>query len=300
MNPPQKQRYGFTIVELLIVIVIIGILAAITIVAYNGIQDRAKSTALKSDLSNAGTQMELALADAGEAPRAFPSDVKSSPDIGLSLAETGSTAAYCINGLIISSPTVRWHYDSSGGLKEGSCSGAPIALSELGTPKNLNTDPAFTLLSSSGWHMNMQNGAGTTLTTRPGASGDPFTNQPVLILSNTTAKTTAWAVLQNKSYSQADVKSGKTYLKSYYVRKTGTGYNGTTSVFGLMDGGTANPTLPNGSSTTASTSWTKLSGTSVALKDATSGNLIYMPLSPGQFANAGWTLEFQGLELSEQ
>jgi prepilin-type N-terminal cleavage/methylation domain-containing protein len=33
----QKQR-GFTIVELLIVIVVIGILAAITIVAYNGIQ----------------------------------------------------------------------------------------------------------------------------------------------------------------------------------------------------------------------------------------------------------------------
>ncbi len=38
----QKLR-GFTIVELLIVIVIIGILAAITIVAYNGIQQRARN-----------------------------------------------------------------------------------------------------------------------------------------------------------------------------------------------------------------------------------------------------------------
>lgn len=37
-------RQGFTIVELLIVIVIIGILAAITVVAYNGIQQRAKNT----------------------------------------------------------------------------------------------------------------------------------------------------------------------------------------------------------------------------------------------------------------
>lgn len=37
-------QYGFTIVELLIVIVIIGILAAITIVAYNGIQTRATNT----------------------------------------------------------------------------------------------------------------------------------------------------------------------------------------------------------------------------------------------------------------
>jgi prepilin-type N-terminal cleavage/methylation domain-containing protein len=38
-----KKQTGFTIVELLIVIVVIGILAAITIVAYNGIQQRARN-----------------------------------------------------------------------------------------------------------------------------------------------------------------------------------------------------------------------------------------------------------------
>lgn len=40
----MRRRNGFTIVELLIVIVVIGVLAAITVVGYNGIQTRAENT----------------------------------------------------------------------------------------------------------------------------------------------------------------------------------------------------------------------------------------------------------------
>lgn len=44
MHMGGQHKQGFTIVELLIVIVVIGILAAITIVAFNGIQERSKNT----------------------------------------------------------------------------------------------------------------------------------------------------------------------------------------------------------------------------------------------------------------
>ena len=42
----RKRARGFTIVELLIVVVIIAILAAITLVTYSGIQQRANNTAI--------------------------------------------------------------------------------------------------------------------------------------------------------------------------------------------------------------------------------------------------------------
>jgi len=59
----QIKTSGFTIVELLIVIVIIAILAAITIVAYNGITQRANTSSAKSAAENAIKKIEAYNAD---------------------------------------------------------------------------------------------------------------------------------------------------------------------------------------------------------------------------------------------
>jgi len=63
----QKQT-GFTIVELLIVIVVIGILAAITIVAYNGVQKRASDSRRKSDIELIAKALEMYYIDVGRYP----------------------------------------------------------------------------------------------------------------------------------------------------------------------------------------------------------------------------------------
>ncbi len=64
----NKRAYGFTIVELLVVIVIIGILATITTVAYNGVTNRAKMAKVQADYSSIDDVMTMYIAEQGTVP----------------------------------------------------------------------------------------------------------------------------------------------------------------------------------------------------------------------------------------
>ncbi|NCU38291.1 type II secretion system protein [Candidatus Saccharibacteria bacterium] len=61
----KNKKSGFTIVELLIVIVVIAILAAITVVAYNGVQQRARDSERKTELALLAKSIKLYAVDTG-------------------------------------------------------------------------------------------------------------------------------------------------------------------------------------------------------------------------------------------
>lgn len=64
----NKKDRGFTIVELLVVIVVIGILAAITLVSYAGITNRANGAKAQANVSSIQGVAEAIYADNGRYP----------------------------------------------------------------------------------------------------------------------------------------------------------------------------------------------------------------------------------------
>ena len=68
MSVLSRKSPAFTIVELLVVIVVIGILAAISIVSYIGTTDKARQASLQSDLYNSSKQLNVYFSENGTFP----------------------------------------------------------------------------------------------------------------------------------------------------------------------------------------------------------------------------------------
>lgn len=76
----MKKAHGFTIIELLSVIVIIAILSTISLVMYNGIQDRAKNADIASTFDSYEKALMMYTVDNGRFP--LPNDVSGMPGNG--------------------------------------------------------------------------------------------------------------------------------------------------------------------------------------------------------------------------
>lgn len=123
----KRARLGFTIVELIVVIVVIGILASITYVSYSGITKKARITSLTSDLGNASLSLQKYRAKNGSFPASLSdiSDIKASDGVSFSYYKNGG---FCLEA---TSGDATYHVVSNSTTPvEGSCGAAATFVSE--------------------------------------------------------------------------------------------------------------------------------------------------------------------------
>lgn len=75
----KKLKYGFTLVELLVVMAIISILATVVISGFRSSQMRGRDAARKSDLKQLSNSLELFYADYGRYPAASGTQIAACP-----------------------------------------------------------------------------------------------------------------------------------------------------------------------------------------------------------------------------
>lgn len=97
----KKHAHGFTIVELLVVVVVIAILASISIVVYTGIQERTRASVAQSDLSAAKKSLLLFKATAGKYPTSMAEMIAANISATKSVYEVARPGKgnfyYCLN-----------------------------------------------------------------------------------------------------------------------------------------------------------------------------------------------------------
>lgn len=293
----QKTKSGFTIVELLIVIVIIGILAAITIVAYNGIQDRARISSVSSGLSQSAKKLKLYQVDN---PDTYPAaagtsgidnlaavGITNSSDVTYQYSSSANT--YCLTA---TNGTTSYKISSTSATPTaGGCAGH--SQGGVAAITNLVPNPSLEA-NTTGWSYRWYGTAGGAgNNTRPTTGG--LYGSAYLRKTWTAAGAAADNGFNNTSgVGQVTVTAGANYLVSGSMRTNRSDYSARIGVSWYDTNGTqvGTTTWYNGTTLSANT-WQRISQSVTAPTGATS--LIVMFSNGNSLAWAiGDTLDFDG------
>lgn len=88
---------GFSIVELIVIIVVIGILATIAVVSYNGIQNNAHDASVQSDLDNIAGQLEAYRTQSSNIDQEFPYTASQVGGIGFNASKDSYDTSLSVN-----------------------------------------------------------------------------------------------------------------------------------------------------------------------------------------------------------
>lgn len=224
---------GFTIVELLIVIVIIGILAAIIVVSYTGISGQASSTSLKSDLAQAKIQLELARVQSPNST--YPTSPSGMNPPTTLRAGSNTTYQYTVDNaanpptycLTATNAIQTYHINSTiGTIEDGECPPPPVAIQTI-TSSNCPTSRAMVFDARDNhtyWVQKLADGRCWMLTNLAYAGGGANTYGDSKTLTNSTST-------GSMTYTVA----------SYYIGPNANPTTAPTQPSTSTDGGVTNP-----------------------------------------------------------